>query len=582
LFKKAEDHFRVALKRATLNYTHPRDGEAYYYLGLALRFQDRYDAAYDAFYKATWSHAFHTAAYHQLAELDCLQADFATALAHVDRAIGTNTWANRLLNLKSAILRHMGQPLEAQRLSSSVVAADPLDLWAASELQLAHSAQGMVERAADDLDTLRKRMRGDVQCYLELAVDYGNCGLWNEAIGVLSLAADSGEEGLSTFPMVYYYLGHYHDRKGEREEASRYLARAGEMPANYCFPFRPESIEVLRRACERNPNDARAPYYLGNLLYEHQPEEAIREWERARELDDAFPTVHRNLGVAYSQVRHDADEAFRSLRQAIACDDQDPRLFFELDVFAEAAGVPAEHRLELLRTHHTTIVNHNDAFTREVILLTQLGHYDEAIRYMRSHHFRKWEGVGNIHDTYVDAHLLRGRQHLKAGRHEQAVRDFRAALEYPENLEVARPYHGGRDCQVYCLLGRAYEASGEAGKAELSYETAASLQVGHRAELRYYRGLALRKLGREEEAIRLFDELLEVGKEQLEQTEATDFFAKFGEQIRRERRMANAHYLMALGYSGKGQRTEARAACERALELHENHLWAQVQFSDLQ
>jgi tetratricopeptide (TPR) repeat protein len=171
---------------------------------------------------------------------------------------------------------------------------------------------------------------------------------------------------------------------------------------------------------------------------------------------------------------------------------------------------------------------------------------------------------------------------LKAGRHEQAVRDYHAALEYPENLEVARPYHGGRDCQVYCFLGAAYEASGEADKAEQSYEKAASLQIGHRAELRYYRALAARKLGHEEEAIRLFDELLEVAKEQLEQTEVTDFFAKFGEQVRRERRMANAHYIMALGYSGKGQRAEARAACERALKLDENHLWAQVQLSDLQ
>ncbi|UCF34257.1 MAG: tetratricopeptide repeat protein, partial [Phycisphaerales bacterium] len=335
-------------------------------------------------------------------------------------------------------------------------------------------------------------------------------------------------------------------------------------------------------ACERNPNDARAPYYLGNLLYEYQPEEAIREWERAKELDDSFPTVHRNLGVAYSQVQHDAHMALRCLQKAVGCDDRDPRLFFESDVIAEAAGVPAEHRLELLRTHHATLVNHNDAFAREVILLTQLGHYDEAIQYMRSHHFRKWEGVGNIHDTYVDAHLLRGRQHLKAGRHEQAVRDFNAALEYPENLEVARPYHCGRDCQVYCHLGAAYEASGQADKAEQSYERAASLQVDHRAELRYYRGLALRKLGREEEAVHLFDEVLQVGKEQLQQTEATDFFAKFGEWVRRERRMANAHYLMALGHSGKGQRTEARAACERALELGENHLWAQVQLSDLQ
>ncbi|GAG28414.1 unnamed protein product, partial [marine sediment metagenome] len=245
-----------------------------YYLGAALRFQGQYEAAYDAFYKATWSHAYHTAAYYQLAELDCLRADFATALDHVERAIATNAWADSILGLKSAILRRLDRLPDAQQVSSSVLAADPLDFRAGYELHLINSALGARKKAADGLATLRKKMRGDIQLYLELAVDYGNCGLWDEAIAVLSLAADSDEQRVCTFPMLYYYLGRYYDRKGERERASGCLARAGEMPADYCFPFRLESIDVLRTASERNPDDARAPYYLGNLLFDLQPDSA--------------------------------------------------------------------------------------------------------------------------------------------------------------------------------------------------------------------------------------------------------------------------------------------------------------------
>ena len=584
LFKQAEDHFQVALKRVTANYTHPRDGEAYHYLGVALRFQGQHGAAYDSFYKATWSHAFHTAAYYQLAELDCRRGDFAIALEHVDRAIATNAWADRPLNLKSAILRQMGRLEEAQQVSSSVLADDPLDFSAGCELHLACSALGMDKRAADGLATLRKKMRGDVQSYLELAVDYGNCGLWDEAIRVLSLAADSYEQALSTFPMVYYYLAHYHDCKGEPETASRYYVRAAEMPADYCFPFRLESIDVLRTASERNPDDARAPYYLGNLLYDHQPESAINEWERARDLDGAFPTVHRNVGIAYRQAQQDVDKALRCLQRAVACDDKDPRLFYELDVLAEEAGLPAEERLEVLRKHHATVVGHNDAFSREILLLTQLGRYDEAIEFLTTHHFRKWEGIGNIHSTYVDARLLRGWECFEARRYEEAISDFEAALWYPENLEVAERYDGGRSCQVNYWIGATYAAMGAVETAKSFFEQAAhgAKPPSGGSELGYYRGLALRALGLETEATEIFDELISTGRQQLEADEGMAFFAKFGEKTRGENRMADAHYLMGLGHLGRCAREQAQAEFVKALALNINHLWARRQLAALE
>ena len=54
-----------------------------------------------------------------------------------------------------------------------------------------------------------------------------------------------------------------------------------------------------------NPADPRAPYYLGNLLYDRRRhEEAIGLWERAARLDPGFSVVWRNLGIGYFNVRH--------------------------------------------------------------------------------------------------------------------------------------------------------------------------------------------------------------------------------------------------------------------------------------
>jgi tetratricopeptide (TPR) repeat protein len=592
MFKKAKEKFRTAIERATKNYTSPRDGEAYYYLGLILQLQGKYDDAYNAFYKAAWSYAFQSAAYFHLSETDCLRGDFPAALKHINLSIVTNTWNTNALNLKTAILRHLGRYEEAEKISAKILSDDPLNLWAEFELYLMKSAMGSEEEAAKVKNSLMAKREGKVQhwykaqTFLEIAVDYGNCSLWDEAIDVLCLLTDSDKKKTTTYPLVYYYLGYFRDKKGDTENASRYYKLGSKMPPDYCFPFRSESIEMLQTAFRNNPEDPRAPYYLGNLFYDNQPENAIIEWEKSHALDNNFATVNRNLGLAYTQVENDIQKAIACLEKADACDSTDPRLFYELDVLYEAGGVSPEKRLILLQKNHQTIVGHNDAFSREIVLLTQLGYYDQAIDFMNTHHFRRWEGLGNIHTTYVDAHILRGQKYFKAKQYKEAIKDFEAALKYPENLEVAKPYDGGRDCEVYCLMGLTYESEGKANKATEFYKksTTAKKRKGWSA-LSYYQGLAFQKLDQKDKADEMFDGLIEFGNNKLEtlKKEGTtmQFFAKFGKKRSKNEQMANSYYLMGLGYLGKGNQTEATTFFEKSLDLNINHLWAEIQLLEI-
>jgi len=583
MFEQAEQHFKTALKRATNNYTKPRDGEAYYYHGLTLKYQGKYDAAYNSLYQATWSSASHPAGYYQLAEIDCLRADYLKALGHLDRSLSTNTNNTKASNLKSAVLRKLGRFKEAAEVTSAVLHSDPLDFWAAYELHLAKSAKGLENQAIKTLNTLKTKMRDKVQSYLELAVDYGNCGLWDEAIEVLShLDTSDGKDG-SYYPMLYYYLGFFWEKKGESEKASNYYKLAAKMPTDYCFPFRLESIDVLRAAMKNNPKDARAPYYLGNLLYEKQPEVAIKQWEKSRALDDSFAIVHRNLGLAYYRTENDTAKAIASYEKAIACNDKDQRLFYELDVLYDAARVSPQKRLALLQKNHQTLANNNvcDGLSREVMLLAQLGRYDEAIKIINDNFFRQWEGISKAHDSYIDAHLLRGLQHFNAKRYRKALKDYLAALEFPENLNIAKPYSGGRSCQAYYFVGTAYEALEYTEKATASYEQAvAERQRAKLSQIYYYRALALRKTGREKEAKQIFDDLIKLTQKRLSGS-GVDFFAKFGEKETQEDKMAAAHYLLGLGYLGNGQPAKANAEFAKAVEFNINHLWARIQLSQI-
>jgi tetratricopeptide (TPR) repeat protein len=575
IFQEAQEKLDQAIKRISKNHTSPKTGHAHYYLGLALKFQAKYDAAYDALYKATWSHGYHTPAYYHLAEIDCIRKDFYTALKHIDCSIATNIWNTKALNLRSAVLRKLGRFEEAAKTTSRILEFDTLDFWAGYELYLAKKDAGLTRESKQALKAWKSKSRAKVQSYLEIAVDYSNCGLWDEATECLLVLLDSNNKA-RRHPMVNYYLGFLYQKKENTQKASTYYRIAGKMPPDYCFPFRLETIDVLKSAINNNPSDALAYYYLGNLLYDHQPESAIKYWEKSRDLDDSFPTVHRNLGLSYARMENNLPKAIESLEMAIACNKNDPRVYYELDQLYEAGGTAPLKRLKILEDNHSTITKRDDALSREIELLVLLQQYDKAIELLAGRNFHTWEGGGYIHNIYVDAHLLRGQKNFGSKRYREALNDFEAALEYPENLRVGRPKRDRRTCQTFFFIAKAHQALGDKKKAREYFEKSASVDVG-KSEFSYYKGLALMELGQKDKARKIFDELIESAKP----GPVVEFFAKFGEKQAHNIRTANTHYTLGLGYLGKGMQAEANTQFQKALELNINHLWARFHLSKL-
>jgi tetratricopeptide (TPR) repeat protein len=575
MYVEAEQHLKKAVERITNNYTKPRDGEAYYYLGLCQQFMQNYDEAYKNLYQATWSLAYHSAAYFQLAQISCSKGDYVQALDQLERSIATNANNTKALDLKSAILRRTGLPESALEVSSAMMKYDPLDIWAMYENYLGWKKLGNEREMQQVLSTLKSRMRNYVQTYLELSVDFAHAGLWEEAIDVLSNPdLLTGEE--SNYPMKYYYLAYFWLRKGDSEKAKDFLMQAAGMSPDYCFPFRLESIDILEAAIKMNPSDAKAPCYLGNLLYELQPERAIACWEKSREKDPDFPLVNRNLGLACYKTRNNIPQAIASYEKAISLNGRDQRLLYEADlIFAAARKDPGE-RLRILRDHHTVIAENNvaDALSREVMLLVQLGRYDEALEIAENNYFRQWEGVSKAYNSYVDAHLFRGLKYFQEGQYEKALADFQDALKYPENMMVAESYRGGKECQVYYYLGNAWEKMGDAAKAKEMWERSiARRQDPQLSTIYFYRAMSMLKTGRIEEATVILDGLIALGKQRLDSPDI-DFFAKFGERETADDRKSDAHYLTGLGYMGKDLAGEAAREFEAARNLNINNVWA--------
>ncbi|MBM3881952.1 MAG: DUF5107 domain-containing protein [Verrucomicrobia bacterium] len=576
---EAEAHLRQALERATANYIRPRDTEVFYYLGVALRAQGKYAAAGAALRKALWNPVWHAAGGCWLAELELLQGNDAQALADIELALAAAGRNAHARNLKATILRRLGQPEAAETLARETLVFAPLNIRAAAERILAQRQRGD-DRWRANVEQLRRQMNDNPEAYLELTFEFAQAGQWNDVIEILRArvrSARGGEVGLAATEL--YLLAYALEREGRGDQVSMQLIAAAASASGLCFPSRYEEEAVFRWALAKDPEDAHAAYLLGCLLYDRQPAAAIRAWEEARQRNRQVALVHRNLGLAYAQHEKDLAKATASLEQAVALDAAEPRFFYELDRLDEASGAPVLKRLGRLLDHHAVVVGRDDALTRELELLIVAGltdspKLDRALELLRSHHFRNWEGSSHIHGVYVDACLARGRQRLGAGAADAALEDFRAALEYPENLEVGRARRAPRRAQIQYHLGLAHRALGDGAAARTAFEQAVARKESTPSESQFYYGRALEELGRHDEAQSVFAGLVQAGERQLAGAETPDYFAKFGERQSERVRQAGAHYLLGLGRLGKGEREPAAAEFERAIELHPAHLGA--------
>ena len=150
-------------------------------------------------------------------------------------------------------------------------------------------------------------------------------------------------------------------------------------PPDYCFPARLEEIAILNAAMRANPKDSRAPYYLGNLLYDRRRHrEAIAMWERSAKLDGSFSIVWRNLGIGYFNFSKNPAKARKAYEKAFAADSSDARLFYERDQLWKRLGEKPGKRLRELEARPDLIRQRDDLSIEFCALYNQTGRHEQA------------------------------------------------------------------------------------------------------------------------------------------------------------------------------------------------------------
>src|SRR4029077_5438713 len=211
-FSEAGVHFRRAIERLTQRNPNPYDGEPFYNLGLALKFQGRSEEAFAAFYKSVWNQAWKSAGWHALASIACQNGKLKQALNFLHHSLSANALNSNARNLRAAILRRLGRSGEAEKVVRKTLELDPLDFRAMAEIMFLDPPER--KRSSNGIFSFR-----DNQICLDIAFDYSEAGLWAEAKELLERHIASLAKEENTYPMVLYALGYFHDKSGEAEKA---------------------------------------------------------------------------------------------------------------------------------------------------------------------------------------------------------------------------------------------------------------------------------------------------------------------------------------------------------------------------
>lgn len=306
-------------------------------------------------------------------------------------------------------------------------------------------------------------------------------------------------------------------------------------------------------------------------------------------MDERFPTVHRNLGLAYYNKLHEPQRALQSLETAFALNRRDDRVLFELDqLYKKLNHLPAE-RLAFLEQYGDLVNQRDDLTVEQITLLNLLQRPDEALQLLLGRSFHPWEGgEGKVTRQYVVSLVEIARLCIERGEFEKAVQHLERAQSYPQNLGEGKLF-GAQENNIFYYMGCAYEGAGDRERATewfaraavgLSEPSSAMFYNDQPPDMIFYQGLALQKLGQTAEAGDLFQKLLKYGQDHMNDEVKIDYFAislpdflVFDEDLD-ERNQAHCHYMIALGSTGLGEKEAANSHFQQVLKIDSSHLGA--------
>ena len=436
LYRLAELYYRRAEYSEALNIAkkvlenNTYDGSANFISGMSLRRLQKLNQAEEAFSVAARTMEYRSAAFLQIAGLRMLREDFSGGVEYAKKALNFNRYNIPAYELLATSYRKLNNIEESENTLNELLEIDPLDHYARFE-------QYLLNPSPESLKSFTSLIRNELphETYMELAVEYDNQGLENEAIKVL--------EQSPSYPVVYYWLAYLY-RNSSGEKSRIYLNKALEMSPFLVFPHRLESIPVLTWAEEKDPS-WKSKYYLG-LIYWHilRNEKAAELFEQCGDIPD-FAPFYIARGSLFPDMQTDPCEDFSS---AVRIDPREWRTWHYLINFLQSNGA-FQKELENSRKAYSRFPGNPVIGTDFAKALLNTGKYDECINVLGKVKILPQEGAHEGHDIFELANLSLAVDLAEKGKYRDAVKYLENSRKWPENLGAGKPYEPDTRLQDY-------------------------------------------------------------------------------------------------------------------------------------
>lgn len=554
-FKACIAYADKAISRLTIRNQHPTDTQAFYLKGVALKFLGRYKEAADELSKAGWNYATRSAAYFELAELDCRAGEYEAALEKLEVSIRLNQGHTRGLDLKAVILRLQGRQQEAKALLFETLKNDPLDFFAMVELSHYGETVSGVEQFLKKPENI-----------IDVVSSYMGAGLYHEA-AELSLSYYQG------YPLLYYYGAYCLSRIGKGEEAANARKSAQSLDTGYCFPSRLTDILVLEDAIREDSTATNAHYYLGSLLYDKERyQEAKEHLEVCVSKEPEHYKAQRTLSLLYFDKFDESEKAIKAMEAALQVNTENARLLFEYQQLLKNTNHTVEERLRVYQKYPNMLAQRDDCYLDEIILTAMQGYYQQAIDMAKKRHFHIYEGgEGRLTNLHAWIHVLRGNELAEQGKYSEAVETYKNGTVIPKSYGEAKTYFN-QEAHLYYYMGRLYEEQGMNEPATDAYVKAGEYKAAV-SEISLFRALALEKTGEMNEADAVLKEMLEQADDLLENCDRRSYYGvgspspmPFEYDIRKKNTV-DGSILKAFALLGYKKMEEARSLIEIARQM---------------
>jgi tetratricopeptide (TPR) repeat protein len=322
---------------------------------------------------------------------------------------------------------------EAEKNLESLLEIDPLKHHARFEHYL-------LNPVPESLLSFTSAIRNELphETYLELAFEYANRGLTDEAIQVLEQSPE--------YPTVYYWLA-YLCRMKSPEKSKQYLIQAAEMSPLMVFPFRLETIPVLTWAQEQHPS-WKTNYYLGLIFWKIlRTGKAKEKFEQCGNAPD-FAPFYIARGLLFQHNKFGYDIAGSDFTQALELAPEEWRTWYYLTGYYQSIGA-FKQELEISEQMYAHFPDNPIVGISHAKSLLNSSKNKECLKVLAEVNILPAEFANAGHGIYERANLKIALDLLKKKKFKQAIEYINYSKKWPENLGSGEPYEPDIRLQDY-------------------------------------------------------------------------------------------------------------------------------------